>query len=78
MTNTPRLWARAREHGIGAPGELRPQTRLSIEPERAARYQIMFGKTHSFLPSRNGLVPNTAHIALHIATAATLLALLVN
>ena len=48
------------------------------EPERAARYQIMFGKTHSFLPSRNGLVPNTAHIALHIATAATLLALLVN
>jgi len=42
------------------------------EPERAARYQIMFGNTHRFLPIRNGLVPNTAHIMLHLATAATL------
>jgi hypothetical protein len=48
------------------------------EPERAARYQIMFGKTHSFLPSRNGMVPNTAHILLHLATAATLIVLLMN
>jgi len=46
------------------------------EPERAARYQIMFGKTHSFLPPRNGMVPNTAHILLHLATAATLIVLL--
>ena len=51
---------------------------LHAEPPRAARYQIMFGKTHSFLPHRNGLVPNTAHITLHLATAATLIALLVN
>jgi hypothetical protein len=42
------------------------------EPERAARYQIMFGNTHRFLPTRNGLLPNTAHIMLHLATAATL------
>ncbi len=49
---------------------------LRPEPERAARYQIMFGKTHSFLPPRNGLVPNTAHILLHLATAATLIILL--
>ena len=48
------------------------------EPWRAARYQIMFGKTHSFLPVRNGLVPNTAHIMLHVATAATLGILFVN
>ena len=48
------------------------------EPMRAARYQIMFGKTHSFLPRRNGLVPNTAHIMLHVATAATLTVLSVN
>jgi AraC-like DNA-binding protein len=34
-------------------------------------YQIMFGKTHSFLPVRNGMVPNTAHILLHLAAAAT-------
>ena len=45
------------------------------EPARAARYQKMFGNTHSFLPKRNGVVPNTAHILLHLATAATLLVL---
>jgi hypothetical protein len=36
----------------------------------------MFGKTYSFLPVRNGMVPNTAHILLHLATAATLIVLL--
>jgi hypothetical protein len=36
----------------------------------------MFGNTHSFLPVRNGIVPNTAHILLHVATAATLMILL--
>ena len=46
------------------------------DAKRAARYQIMFGKTHSFLPVRNGLVPNTAHILLHVATCATLVLLL--
>ena len=46
------------------------------EPQRAARFQIMFGRTHSFLPLRNGIVPNTAHILLHLATAATLVTLL--
>jgi hypothetical protein len=46
------------------------------EPERTARYLIMFGNTHAFLPQRNGLVPNTAHVLLHIATIATLFVLL--
>ncbi len=50
---------------------------IRAEPERAARYRKMFGKTHSFLPQRNGIVPNTAHILLHAATAATLIVLLV-
>jgi hypothetical protein len=36
----------------------------------------MFGNTHSFLPLRNGLVPNTAHIMLHLATVTTLICLL--
>ena len=45
------------------------------EPERAARYQVMFGKTHTFLPVRNGVAPNTLHVLLHAATLA-LLALL--
>ena len=43
--------------------------------ELAARYQVMFGKTHSFLPVRNGIVPNTAHILLHLATFLTLILL---
>jgi hypothetical protein len=47
------------------------------DPQRAARYRIMFGNTHSFLPVRNGLVPNTAHIVLHACTAATLVVLFV-
>jgi hypothetical protein len=44
-------------------------------PKRAARYQKMFGNTHSFLPRHNEIVPNTAHVLLHLATAATLLVL---
>ena len=47
------------------------------EPLRAERYKVMFGKTHSFLPLKNGMVPNTAHVLLHIATVATLCCLLI-
>jgi hypothetical protein len=50
---------------------------LRAEPERAARYRIMFSNTHHFLPLRNGLVPNTAHIMLHLATVMTLICLLI-
>jgi hypothetical protein len=45
------------------------------EPERAARYEKMFGGTHAVLPVRNGIVPNTLHCVLHAATAMTLLTL---
>lgn len=45
------------------------------EPARAARYRLMFGRTHAFLPERNGIVPNTLHILLHTATLATLVLL---
>jgi hypothetical protein len=51
---------------------------VKAEPARAQRYQQMFGNTHSFLPPRNGMVPNTAHILLHLATAATLVVLFVS
>jgi hypothetical protein len=50
---------------------------VSPDPERAARYRAMFGRTHAFLPLRNGMVPNTAHILLHLATLATLVVLAV-
>ncbi len=49
---------------------------LRPDPTRAERYRRMFANTHSFLPRRNGIVPNTAHILLHTATIATLCALL--
>jgi hypothetical protein len=45
------------------------------EPERAARYQLMFGATHTFLPRRNGIRPNTLHVILHLATLTTLVVL---
>ena len=45
------------------------------DPERAARYQTMFGHTHAFLPPRHGVIPNTAHVLLHLSTLATLLVL---
>jgi hypothetical protein len=48
---------------------------IKPDPARAVRYQRMFGKTHSFLPKRNGLVPNTAHMMLHLATFVTLVVL---
>ncbi len=34
--------------------------------ETQARYQTMFGRTHSFLPMRHGISPNTLHVALHL------------
>ncbi|SDG11020.1 hypothetical protein [Paraburkholderia phenazinium] len=47
------------------------------DAKRAARYRIMFGNTHSFLPMRNGMVPNTLHVLLHLSTAVTLVVLFV-
>jgi hypothetical protein len=51
---------------------------VKAEPERVQRYRQMFGNTHTFLPAHNGIVPNTAHILLHLATAATLILLFVS
>jgi hypothetical protein len=43
------------------------------DPVRAARYRVMFGATHTFLPERNGIRPNTLHVILHTATVALLI-----
>jgi hypothetical protein len=48
---------------------------LVPEPARAARYRAMFGTTHSFLPERNGIRPNTLHVLFHLATVALLVVL---
>jgi hypothetical protein len=37
---------------------------------RAIRYQAMFGRTHAFLPERNGIRPNTLHVTLHVVMIA--------
>jgi hypothetical protein len=36
--------------------------------ELVARYEVMFGDTHAFLPPLNGIVINTAHVILHLST----------
>ncbi len=48
---------------------------VAPDPERAARYKILFAGTHSFLPRRNGMAPDTLHTLFHVVTIATLVAL---
>jgi hypothetical protein len=48
---------------------------LGADERRITRYRIMFRNTHSFLPERNGIVPNTAHILLLAAAIGTLITL---
>jgi hypothetical protein len=47
------------------------------DPERAARYQIIFANTHTFLPKRNGMAPDTLHTCFHVAAVATVVALFI-
>ena len=49
---------------------------LIPDPERAARYQQRFNRTHAFLPARNGIRPDTLHVSFH-AVYLVLVALLV-
>jgi hypothetical protein len=46
------------------------------QPKKAERYRKLFAGTHAFLPVRNGMVPNTLHVILHVATLLTLLLLI--
>ena len=60
-------------------GELQVLVDFSFcaQPERAARYQAMFGDTHAFLPVHIGIRPNTLHVILHAGTLAILTVLVV-
>jgi hypothetical protein len=49
---------------------------LVPDPERAARYRILFRNTHTFLPVRNGIAPDTLHCLLHFAVVAIVILLL--
>ena len=46
---------------------------LRPDPQRAARYRTMYAGTHSFLPERNGILPNTLHMLFDIVTVAILI-----
>ncbi len=48
---------------------------LVPDPARAARYQGMFARTHTFLPRRHGLAPNTLHVIFHAVVLATVVLL---
>jgi hypothetical protein len=50
---------------------------LIPDPARAARYQILFANTHTFLPKRNGMAPDTLHTLFHVVTVATVIALFI-
>jgi hypothetical protein len=45
------------------------------DPVRTARYQTRFANTHSFLPVRNGIRPDTLHVTFHAVFIATLILL---
>lgn len=49
---------------------------LGTTAERVALYQALFGRTHSFLPPRHGIVVNTLHVMLHASTLMTVIILL--
>jgi hypothetical protein len=48
---------------------------LLPDSARAARYQTMFADTHTFLPARNGIAPNTLHVIFHAVTIAAVVLL---
>jgi hypothetical protein len=43
--------------------------------KRIAREQALYGNTHSFLPERHGVRPNTLHVIFDVVTVAILIAL---
>jgi predicted outer membrane lipoprotein len=45
------------------------------DPDRAKRYGVRFAGTHGFLPERNGLRPDTLHVAFHALVVAILVVL---
>jgi hypothetical protein len=47
------------------------------DPKRASRHTDLFGRTHRFLPVRNGVAPDTLHVTYHLLIAATLVILAV-
>jgi hypothetical protein len=71
------LWI---SYGTGAYGMLRAwwiPYLLIPDPVRAARYQQRFAHTHAFLPTRNGIRPDTLHVCFHAVLVALIILLFV-
>ncbi len=71
------LWI---NYGIACYGSLRAwwiPYLFRAEPERAARNEKLYGKTHAFLPKRNGTRPNTLHVYFDVLTIAIIITLAV-
>lgn len=45
------------------------------DSERATRYKERFAHTHSFLPGRNGIRPDTLHVCFHVVVVVLLILL---
>ena len=45
------------------------------DPKLAARYRVMYGTTHAFLPERHGIRPNTLHVIFDVVVVAILIVL---
>jgi hypothetical protein len=43
---------------------------LLPNPRRAERYRTLFRGTHTLLPARNGIAPDTLHCSLHLTVVA--------
>jgi hypothetical protein len=62
------MWLLWISYGAGVYGMLRAwwiPYLLIKDPVRAARYQSRFADTHAFLPTRNGIRPDTLHMSFH-------------
>jgi hypothetical protein len=71
------LWI---SYGVGLYGMLRTwwgPYLLFEEPARAAKYAVLHGRTHAFLPMHHGMRPNTLHVVFHGVVAAILVLLAV-
>jgi len=72
------MWYLWISYGLGFYGMLRSwwvPYLLKADPVRAARYQERFADTHAFLPTRNGIRPDTLHVCFHAVYAALLILL---
>jgi hypothetical protein len=72
------MWLLWISYGAGLYGMLRAwwvPYLLVPDPVRAARYQTRFAQTHAFLPTRNGIRPDTLHVCFHAVYLVTLILL---